>query len=436
MRDVDVVVVGAGQAGLAVSWALGDLGVDHVVLERGTVADRWRARGRESLTLLTPRELSRVAGRPWGPGADPAGYPSRADVVSYLSRWAAAAGTPVRSGVTVVAVRRDGDDLVVETTTGGWRARAVVLATGHCARPWVPPAASSAAPWLHQVTADTYRRPAALPDGAVLVVGAGASGVQVADELADAGRDVVLAVSGHTRLPRHYRGRDVLAWLADAGALGRPRETLPDPDRPPHEPSMQLVGRTGHDVDLRSLQDRGVELTGRLVAADGAHLRFAPDLTLSCRRADDRARATLRRIDALADTLGAPHEDRPVLPARTVDAVAALDAGRRGIRSVVWATGYRRDDPVLPRGAAVWPPPWAERRAAVPGLFVVGVPWQSRRDSATLGGVGPDAADVARAVVGHLAAAAGSAGSAGFARSGARPASAAPSPAALATGAS
>lgn len=392
----DVVVIGAGQAGLATSLALA--GVNHVLLERTGVGARWRERGRDALTLITPRHLSALPGHPL-PG-DPDGYATRGELADHLARWADRLAAPVVTGTEVLAVVPDGDGFVLRTTAGEWRARAVVLATGQCARAAVPDVARRLHPSLHQVTADAYRHPGALPDGGVLVVGAGASGVQVADELAAVGRDVVLAVGRHTRLPRRYRGRDTLAWLADLGALDRPRASLPDPVRPPHEPSMQLVG-AARDVDLRTLQDRGVALAGRLVGADDARARFAPDLTLACRHADEHTRAVLRRIDVLADAGAAPTDEaaRAVLPARTVDAEAEVDLLARGVRSVVWATGYRRADPVLPPGVgALGVEHTTGARTAVPGLFVVGVPWQTRRSSALLAGVGDDARLVAAAV--------------------------------------
>lgn len=406
MHTTRVVLVGAGQAGLAVSRLLTDAGVDHVVLERGEVADRWRTRGWDSLRLLTPRWMSRLPQWSWT-GPDPHGYMKCDEVVGYLSAYAESFDAPVVTGAEVLSVRPHGDGFLVVTTAGTWSAHDVVLATGHCAEPHVPEQAASLTRTLHQVTSDAYRRPEDLPEGGVLVVGASASGVQVADELRAAGRDVLLAVGNHTRLPRVYRGRDVLAWLSALGTLDRERDTLRDPAVAPREPSMQLVGRDEpREMDLATLQSRGVRLAGRLAAADGHRVRFAADLQRTTRDADRRLTRLLRRVDAVADAADAPPTEslRPAA-ARVEDAPTTADLPGEGIRSVVWATGYRRPMPWLhvpvltPTGEV----PQRAGRTPVPGLWVVGAAWQTRRSSAMLDGVRHDAALVVDAIVDRLA---------------------------------
>ncbi|WP_418607445.1 TIM barrel protein [Georgenia sp. SUBG003] len=267
MLTTTVVVIGGGQAGLAVSRLLTELAVDHVVLEQGTLAHRWRTRGWDSLTLLTPRWFSRLPHWRWT-GPDPHGYMSRHEVVGYLEDFALSFAAPVAERSEVLSVRQDLGRFRVATTAGCWQADDVVVATGHSALPHVPDVAGRLGDDVLQVASDEYRNPGDLPAGGVLVVGASASGVQIADELNAAGREVVLAVGRHTRVPRRYRGRDVIDWLVRAGAMDRPRTSLPDPANPPHEPSMQLVGRTQpRELDLASLQARGVALAGRLTGA-------------------------------------------------------------------------------------------------------------------------------------------------------------------------
>ena len=395
MLTTTVVVIGGGQAGLAVSRLLTELAIDHVVLERGALAHRWRTRGWDSLSLLTPRWYSRLPHWRWT-GPDPDGYMSRHELVGYLEDYALSFAAPVAEHTEVLDVRRDLGHFWITTTAGCWRADEVVLATGHNALPRLPGVAAGLGDGVRQLASDDYRNPADLPGGGVLVVGASASGAQIADELAAAGREVVLAVGRHTRVPRRYRGRDVVEWLSRTGAMDRPRASLPDPARPPHEPSMQLVGRADlRELDLASLQSRGVIRAGRLATADGERVTFAPDLPATAAQADDRLRRLLGRIDVVADRDGAePAPGDVVRPARTDGAPTRLDLRAHGISTVVWATGYRRAHPWLhlPVVGADGDVVHRAGRTAVPGLHVVGAAWQTRRSSALLDGVRHDAA--------------------------------------------
>jgi putative flavoprotein involved in K+ transport len=404
MTTVPVAVIGAGQAGLAVSRLLTDAGVDHVVLERGRTGERWRSRPWEALRLLTPNWMSRLPGRHYT-GPDPAGYMPAREVGHYLTSYAHAFTAPVVHGADVESVRSAGAGYRVATTAGRWIAGNVVVATGWCDRPSVPATASSLDPRLVQRTAATFRSAADLPDGGVLVVGASASGVQLADEIAAGGRPVTLAVGSHTRLPRTYRGMDILWWLDIMGVLDRRTPVHVAPGGSAAEPSVQLVGRPdARDVDLRSLQDRGVALLGRLQGGEGTRLRFAPDLAGTTARADERLTALLRRIDGYARAVGLEDEISPAptgVPAiRPVAPTTELDLGAAGIRSVVWATGYRRSYPwlhvpVLDPGGDIR---HVAGTTAAPGLHVVGMRLQTRRSSTFLDGVRHDAA----AVVGRI----------------------------------
>ncbi|HEV8570729.1 MAG TPA: NAD(P)/FAD-dependent oxidoreductase [Actinoplanes sp.] len=400
MSHVSVVIVGAGQAGLAVSHLLTSAGVDHVVLERGRTAQRWDSHYWDSLRLLTPNWLSRLPGYRYT-GEDPAGFMTAAEVSGFLRTYAL--GAPVVEGAEVTSVHAGGAGYRVRTGAGTWSARAVVVATGWCDLPRLPGAALDTR--VEQLTPASYRNPATLPDGGVLIVGASASGTQLADELVTAGRTVMLAVGSHSRLPRRYRGFDIMWWLDAMGVLDRRL----DERRSPAEPSMQLVGRSdGRDVDLRTLQDRGVRLAGRLTGVDGHRLRFADDLADTTRRADRRLVNLLRRVEgfARAARLSAEIEEPPVRAARTGGAVSALDLRRTGIGSVIWATGYRRAYPWL-HVPVLDPAGEIRHRAgatAAPGLYVIGMRWQSRRNSAQLDGVRHDAVTVVSRVLDHLGA--------------------------------
>lgn len=401
MQRTGTVVVGAGQAGLAVSHELAAAGHDHVVLDRGRVAERWLSRRWDSLRLLTPSWLSRLPGWCYD-GDDPDGFMTAHEAARYLQRYAASFSAPVRSGVEVSQVRTTGSGYVVTTDTGTWTATSVVVATGAADRPARPALARHLRPDVMQVHAAHYRRPSSLPDGGVLVVGASASGVQIADELCRAGRSVVLAVGRHTRLPRCYRGRDVMAWLDRAGVLDQTVDEVPDVTAARRQPSLQLVGRPDHsDLDLAVVAARGVELAGRVVAVDGSRVRFADDLGRTTAAADAWMHRVLDTVDRQVACSGAD-ATAPERPAemRLRTGRAALDLRAAGIRSVVWATGYRRAYPWLQVPVLDGDGEIVQRRGVtpVPGLYVVGMRFQHRRSSAFLDGVRHDAHDV----VGHL----------------------------------
>jgi putative flavoprotein involved in K+ transport len=404
MSRTSVIVVGAGQAGLAVSHLLTASGVEHVVLERGRVAERWSSHLWESLRLLSPNWLSRLPGFRYT-GSDPDGYMSAGAVADYLRSYANASAAPVVENADVLSVRGRGDGYTVATTAGTWIAGAVVVATGWCDVPSIPGIASALDPRILQVTPATYRNAAALPDGRVLVVGASATGAQLADELAAAGRDVVLAVGDHSRLPRRYRGMDIMFWLDAMGLFDRRLEEHPRPATAGREPSLQLVGNTnGRDVDLHSLQQRGVGLAGRLVGVDRRHAYFADDLAATTGAADIRLRRLLRRIDAYAGT--ANLGGAPVLAARTDGHLERMDLHHARVGSVVWATGYQRaypwlHVPVLNRAGEIIQVYGA---TPAPGLYVMGMRWQSRRSSSFLDGVRHDAATVAGLVLDRVGA--------------------------------
>ncbi len=402
MRRTDVVVVGGGQAGLAMSRALGERGIEHAVLERGRVAERWRSERWDSLRLLTPRWQSRLPGFAYR-GPDPDGFMTRDELVGFLEDYARSFGAPVERGVAVTAVARDGAGYRVDTDRGAWRAASVVVATGHCHQASVPAWASRLPADVVQVVPPRYRNPAQLPEGGVLVVGASATGVQLASELRRSGRPVTLAVSRHVRMPRRYRGRDILWWY-DALGMGDERAgAVADLEAARAAPSLQLVGSPEHrTLDLAVLRDEGVRLVGRAVGVEGGRVALADDLAANVRAADDRLARLLGRIDAhlAAEGLAAPAPE-PIRPVSLEPVPASIDLRAEGIRTVLWATGYRRSYPWLrvpvldARGELIQ----VGGVTAAPGLYALGLPLLRRRKSTWLDGVGADA----RELTDHLA---------------------------------
>ena len=400
---VETVIIGAGQAGLALSHFLGAAGHGHVVLERGRVGERWRSERWDSLRLLTPNWLNRLPGT--APLSEPAGYLDRDGVIAYLEDYAA--GAPVRERTTVRRVRHTKTGYHVATDRGHWHAANVVIATGDCDVPRIPAAAATAPAFLHQLHAARYRRPEHLPDGGVLVVGAGPSGQQLAAELRRAGRDVVIAVGRHARMPRRYRGRDIFTWLHAVGQLDTHADDVPDLAAARRAPSFPVSGAAGGEsLGLDRLVDLGVTVTGRLEGFAGVHAQFGADLEHQLREADRRLDRALGQIDAHIERTGAAAEPpERAAPLALPPAPDRLDLG--GIGTVLWATGYRRaypwlDVPVLDaRGELVH----REGVTPAPGLYALGLRFQRVRRSHFIGGVGADAARIAEAIMAEAPAA-------------------------------
>lgn len=402
---VDTVVIGAGQAGLAMSHCLTARGRDHVVLERGRLAERWRSERWDSMRLLSPNWMTRLPGWSYD-GPEPDGFMTAAEVVDHFVRYASASEAPVEPNRPVVALRRHDEGFRIVTADGTWAAENVVMATGWCDRPIVPAAARSLKASFHQITPDVYRNPAELPDGGVLVVGASATGVQLAAELRTAGRDVVLAVGGHTRLPRAYRGMDVLWWLERMGKFDVTIDQVADPARARREPSMQLAA--GRSLDLPVLRAIGVDLAGRLTDVEGARVAFADDLAVNASGADCRLRRLLREIDDRIDDDGLGREvldPDPIVPLRPEPALDHLDLRDRGISTVLWATGHRRAVPWLEIPVVDAAGEIRQRHGVTPcpGLYTLGQRFQHRRGSNFIDGVGRDAELVADYLVGRTA---------------------------------
>lgn len=407
MLTTDTVVIGAGHAGLAVSHCLTAAGRDHLVLERGRLAERWHSERWDSLHLLTPGWMTRLPGTALG-GSDPDGYLAVGDLIGRLERYARSFEAPVVSHTTVLEVVTAGNGYRITTDQGTLTARHVVVATGPWGRPAVPEHLDVRGSGAHVTTASRYRNPQSLPDGGVLVVGVSASGVQIADELARSGRDVVLAVGRHTRVPRRYRGMDIFWWLERTGRLARTIDEVPDPTVARTEPSLQLVGRAradeaGEDLDLGVLAERGVRLAGRLRSLTAGRATFADDLEDKVTDADGRMHRLLDGIDRHIDATGLTREvwapDRPAA-IHAAAAGPALELRAEGIGTVLLACGYRPHHPWL--HVPVTAPDGSIRQyrgvTSAPGLYVVGQRFQHRRDSGFIDGARHDAA----AVVAHL----------------------------------
>jgi len=398
-QTVDTIVVGAGQAGLAMSHELTAQGRDHVVLDRGRVAERWLSQRWDSLHLLSPTWLNALPGHEYTDD-DPDGYLSGRTFAAELRRYATGFGAPVVEDAPVTAATPDErGGWLVHTPGSSWRAASLVVATGRADVPHVPAAAAGLDPDIVQLTSAQYRKPGALPPGAVLVVGASASGVQIADEVRRSGRRVVLAVGSHSRMPRTYRGMDIMWWLASLGMLDRSVDAIADPAAHT-EPSLQLIGR-GRNVtlDLPALAGRGVELVGRLQSLQGTRAGFAADLPRTAAAAQERLTRIIQRVEDLVRDRRLAAELLPADPPAAFTpgpARTGIDLAQEGIGTVIWATGYRRDHSWLP-GAALAGGEIRQRAgiAGLRGLYTVGMHFQSRRDSSTIGGVGLDAAAVA-----------------------------------------
>lgn len=398
-ETVETLVIGGGQAGLAMSACLSAAGATHLVVERARVGERWRAERWDSLAFQFPNWSVGLPGLAFE-GASPDGFAGRDEVVGFLEAYARAIAAPVREGVAVRRLVEAPSGFVAKTEAGDIVARNVVVATGPYQRPVVPACAPGLA-GLAQLHASAYRNAAALPPGAVLVVGSGASGCQIAEDLAAAGRSVWLSVGSHRRAPRRYRGHDFQHWEAVLGEWDRLVA-----ERTAGEPPPLLTGvGGGRDMDIRELAQMGVRLVGRLSGAAGGVARFEPDLADSLARGDALYDRYLAAIDAYAQREGldlpppdpAPRRPDPPLPPRELDLAAA------GVGGVIWATGYGLDLGWIEVPAAVsadGAPIHTDGISPARGLYFLGLPWLSKRKSTLLAGVGEDAQRLAA----HIAA--------------------------------
>ena len=398
-------MIGAGHAGLATSRVLTERSIDHVVLERGEIANSWRRERWDSLRLLTPNWQARLPGHQYA-GADPDGYMAVADVVGFITGYAMLSCAPVRTGTEVTAVAAAGDGYRVTTSGGELLCRSVVIASGACNAAAVPAVITAVPKSIACFTAFDYGNPARLPDGGVLVVGASATGVQLADEIRRSGRPVTISVGEHVRLPRMYRGRDVLWWMESSGAWNQRYDEIDDIVRARRLPSPQLVGTSERTtLDLNALAAAGVELVGRLSAIRDGRALFSGGLRNLFALADLKMERLLDTFDHWShgqgrdgDVAGRERFEPTRVPARSR---LEIDLSRGEFRSIVWATGFRPDYrwlrvPVLDHKGQLRHDGGVVEH---PGLYAMGLPVLRRRKSTFIVGAEDDARDV----VAHLA---------------------------------
>jgi putative flavoprotein involved in K+ transport len=396
-------VIGAGQAGLAMSRCLADRAIDHVVLERGAVANSWKTERWDSLRLLTPNWQSRLPGSGYE-GDEPDGFRTMPETIDFLERYARTIAAPVEADTAVKSVRATDSGYAIRTDQGEWRCPTVVLATGACNIARIP--AAAVPPGIATITPMQYRNPDQLERGRVLVVGASATGTQLADEIHRSGRPVTLSVGEHVRAPRVYRGRDIEWWMDAAGILDERYDVVDDIVRARRLPSLQLAGSPERaTLDLNALTGIGVKLVGRLAGISDGKAQFAGSLHNLCAMADLKMNRLFNTIDVWAtengidDTVAASHRLAPTAVEDSPPLGLDLAAGR--IKTIVWATGYRPDYswlevPVLDRKGQV------RHDGGVvdaPGMYLMGMQFLRRRKSALIDGAGDDARDLS----GHLA---------------------------------
>jgi len=410
---VDVVVVGAGHSGLAMSRHLSRLAIDHVVLERGEIANSWRHERWDSLRLLTPNWQSRLPACAYD-GNDPNGFMTMPEVVDFITGYARRVAAPVRTGVTVTSVRPADDGYGVETDHGTWRCRAVVLASGAHGSAHVPAYATSVPDSVQMLTAQQYRNAEQLDQRGVLVVGASATGLQLADEIARSGRPVTLCVGEHIRMLRTYRGFDIQRWLDTLGILDERYDAVDDIVRARRVPSPQLIGSPEHTtLDLNALTERGVALVGRLAGIQDGKAQFSGSLPNHCAMADLKLNRLLDSIDNWviehsAHPVAALAGERPAEPTRRFAATRVesrpsltLDLRQGRIGTIVWATGFRPDfawvhAPVFDRKGRL------RHDGGIvdaPGLYVLGLNFMRRRKSSFMHGAEDDVRDLGEHLV-------------------------------------
>ncbi len=404
---VEAVVVGGGQAGLATSFYLREQGIDHVVLERDRVASSWRDDRWDAFCLVTPNWQCRLPSFPYR-GDDPSGFMLKDEIVAYVEGFAASFAAPVYEGVAVKRVTSGDECFRVTTSLGAITTDQVILAVGGYHSPSVPPLGAKLPSYISQLHSSRYRNASSLPDGAVLVVGSGQSGAQIAEDLHLAGREVHLSVGSAPRVARSYRGRDCVAWLEDMGHYEMPIERHPEGLAARKEPNHYVTGRDGgHDIDLRALALEGMHLHGRLLSVDGDGdgdgLAFAGDLRANLDAADATAERIKDAIDGFIDehSIEAPVQERyqPVWsPAG--DHTSEIGLRSAGLTSVVWATGFRSDWSWV-QAPAFEPSGYPSHHrgvTTVPGLYVIGLPWLHTWGSGRFAGVSRDALYVAERV--------------------------------------
>lgn len=396
-HSVDTLVIGAGHAGLAASYCLTQRSIDHVVIERGEVANSWRHERWDSLKLFTPNWQAQLPGYGYS-GNDPDGFMAVNEVIDFIDEYAVRSHAPVQTSTTVKSVVQTQSGYRVDTNRGRWNCRSVIVASGACNSPAIPQFAESLPDSIQQLSARDYRNPDQLKNGAAIVVGASATGVQLAEEIFRSGHAVTLATGEHVRLPRIYRGRDIQWWMHATGVLDEGLNDIDDINRARRLPSPQLVGSRKRDVmDLNALTGLGIKLVGRWMAVNNGVAQFSGSLPNVCALADLKMNRLLNAIDQwVEDTSQTGAFDPPHrFEATRVDELPCLGLNlvKEDIQNVIWATGYRPDYawldvPVLDKKG------WIKHQggvAEVPGMYVLGMPFLRCRKSSFIHGIQDDA---------------------------------------------
>ena len=402
------VVIGAGHAGLAASRLLTEHSIDHVVLERGEVANSWRRERWDSLRLLTPNWQTRLPGCKYE-GQDPDGYMTMGEVIAFLSQFANLSAVPIRTNTNVTSVTRVDDGYQVATSHGDIRGRSLVVASGACNLPSVPSIRSTIPPAIEQFTPFEYRNPDSLPEGGVLVVGASATGIQLAAEIHRSGRPVTLSVGEHVRLPRTYRGRDVLWWMDVSGVWNQRFDEIDDLTRARSLPSPQLVGTSDRTtLDLNALSAMGIELVGRFASMRDGRALFSGGLRNMFSLADLKMERLLdtfdewARVNARTTDVDTPERFEPTRVPSSSRLQLDLRAGE--VRSIVWATGFRPDYRWL-QVPVVDEKGYLRHEGGVvdsPGMYALGLPVLRRRKSSFIHGIEDDARELIEHLSGFL----------------------------------
>ena len=402
------VIIGAGHAGLAMSWCLAERSIDHVVLERGEVANSWRTERWDSLRLLTPNWQSRLPGYGYE-GDDPDGYRTMPETIAFIERYADAISAPLQTSTEVTSVRRSDGGYAIATDQGDWQCQAVVLATGACNLSHVPAITETLPSAITTLTPVQYRNPDQLDEGGVLVVGASATGTQIADEIHRSDRPVTLAVGEHIRAPRVYRGRDIEWWMDVAGVLDERYDEVDDINRARNVPSLQLAGSDDRrTVDLNLLTSIGVKLIGRLAGINDGKAQFSGSLRNQCALSDLKMNRLLNTIDEWATTNGLDDEVDPPHRFEPTEVEASpplgMDLTNGEIKTVIWATGFRPDYSWLDV-------PVFDRKGRIrhdggiveaPGMYLMGIQFLRRRKSALIDGASDDARDLSAHLASYL----------------------------------
>ena len=384
--------------------------IDHVVLERGTVANTWKTERWDSLRLLTPNWQSRLPDYRYD-GDDPDGFMTMPEVIGFIESYAQHVAAPVQTETTVTSVTRNDEGFIVRTDQGDWAAPTVVLASGHCNIAHVPAVAAAVPPDITTITPAQYRTPEQLEEGGVMVVGAAATGVQLADEIQRSGRPVTLAVSGHVRSPRVYRGMDIQWWMDVTGLNNERYDEVDDVTRVRKLPSFQLAGSPDRrTIDLNALTDVGVQLVGKFAGINDGKAQFSGSLRNQCAMADLKLGRLLDTIDEWAATNALEREVEPPQryePTRVDDdPLLGIDLRSGAIKTIIWATGFRPDYSwldidIVDRKGYIRHDGGVVTEA--PGLYLMAMPFLRRRKSTLIDGAADDATDLSDHLASYLA---------------------------------